>query len=96
MKLVGLTGSVRIESYNTKLLKYIQSRYQHLFELEILDIKELPYYNEDEELNPPAVVQQFKQKVKNSDGVIIATPEYNWSVPGVLKMRLIGCHGLIK
>ncbi len=54
-------------------------------EIEIANIASLPYFDQDEEMNPPQVVKDFKQSIAASDGVIIITPEYNWSVPGVLK-----------
>ncbi|MFO7342077.1 MAG: NADPH-dependent FMN reductase [Bacillaceae bacterium] len=88
MKLVGISGSLRKESYNTKLLKTIGERYAESFDLEILSIRELPFYDQDEEADPPDAVKTFKEKVKKADGVIIATPEYNWSIPGALKNAL--------
>ena len=88
MKIVGLSGSIRSESYNTKLLNFIKNQYHDQFELEILNIEELPYFNQDDELDPNDIVKEFKQKVKDADGIIIATPEFNWSVPGVLKNAL--------
>ncbi|WP_338083977.1 NADPH-dependent FMN reductase [Caldibacillus debilis] len=56
--------------------------------MEILSIRELPFYDQDEEADPPDAVKTFKEKVKKADGVIIATPEYNWSIPGALKNAL--------
>ncbi|WP_163972182.1 NADPH-dependent FMN reductase [Oceanobacillus halotolerans] len=88
MRLKGISGSIRTESYNTMLLKNIQDRYRHLVELEIIEIEHLPLFNQDEELEPPKVVKEFKKEISECDGVIIATPEYNWSVPGVLKNSL--------
>jgi chromate reductase, NAD(P)H dehydrogenase (quinone) len=88
MKFVGLSGSIRKESFNTKLLNFIKNHYHDQFELEILNIEDLPYFNQDDELDPSDVVKAFKQKVKDADGILIATPEYNWSVPGVLKNAL--------
>ena len=85
MKFVTLVGSVRKESFNKKLARFIQARYNAQAEVEILPIEELPMYNQDEELDPPAIVKEIKQKILDSDGIIIVTPEYNHSVPGVLK-----------
>ncbi|WP_251553683.1 NADPH-dependent FMN reductase [Neobacillus muris] len=88
MNLVAIVGSLRDGSYNRLLAKTIQERNHDNFNLEILDIGVLPHYNQDEELNPPESVIQFKKKVKEADGVLIITPEYNWSIPGVLKNAL--------
>lgn len=85
MKLVALVGSNRKESYNKKLTTYIQKRYQEKVEIEILPIEKLPMYNQDDELNPQPIVQEIKAKVSESDGILIATPEYNHSIPAVLK-----------
>ncbi|WP_462413343.1 NADPH-dependent FMN reductase [Neobacillus sp. Marseille-QA0830] len=88
MKLVAIVGSLRSGSYNRLLAKTIQERNSDKFDLEILEIGTLPHYNQDEELNPPESVVQFKKLVKDADGVLIITPEYNWSIPGVLKNAL--------
>ncbi|MDY0407471.1 NADPH-dependent FMN reductase [Virgibacillus soli] len=85
MKIVAIVGSIRKESYNLKLAQYIQNRYQEKIEVEIADIKDLPFYDQDMELNPPATVTAFKTKVKEADAVLWLTPEYNYSIPGVLK-----------
>jgi chromate reductase len=85
MKLVAIVGSIREQSYNLKLAKYIKAKYQDKFDLEILSIKDLPHYDQDAELNPPEVVKTFKKKVADADAVLWVTPEYNYSIPGVLK-----------
>lgn len=84
MKIVALVGSFRKESYNLKLAKHIQKRYQDRFDLEILNLQELPFYDQDVENNPPAVVTEFKEKVADADAVLWVTPEYNATVPGLL------------
>ncbi len=53
--------------------------------IEVAEIGNLPLYNSDDEANFPAVAQTLKEKIEKADGVIIATPEYNRSIPGVLK-----------
>jgi chromate reductase len=88
MKIVALVGSLRNESYNLQLVKTMQERYKDRFDLEISEIRNLPHYNQDEETNPPQVVITFKRQVADADGVLIVTPEYNWSIPGVLKNAL--------
>jgi chromate reductase len=88
MKFVAIVGSLKKQSLNRKLVNYIRERYKAKAEIEILPIEKLPFYSEDEELTPPSIVTDIKKKVAESDGVIIATPEYNHSIPGVLKNAL--------
>ncbi len=88
MNIVVLVGSLRKESYNMQLAKTMQERYKEKMNLEIADIRSLPHFDQDEENNPPQSVKEFKEAVSNADGVVIITPEYNWSIPGVLKNAL--------
>ncbi|MGJ7910017.1 NADPH-dependent FMN reductase [Neobacillus sp. LXY-1] len=88
MKFVAIVGSLRKDSYNRMLAKTIQERYTNQFELEILEIGQLPYYDQDIENDPAQTVLDFKKKVKEADAVLMLTPEYNWSIPGVLKNAL--------
>ncbi|SDN89668.1 NADPH-dependent FMN reductase [Alkalicoccus daliensis] len=85
MKLAALIGSVRKDSFNRKIADFIGERYQSDFTLEKLGIQELPYFDQDQETDPPESVRTFKQKVKDADAILIVTPEYNHSVPGILK-----------
>ncbi len=85
MKVVAIVGSIRKDSYNLKLAKYIQKRYRDCLDIEILTVGDLPHYDQDTELNPPEVVTVFKRKVAHADAVLWITPEYNYSIPGVLK-----------
>lgn len=88
MKILALVGSIRKDSLNLNLVKTLQERYAEKLEITVANIKELPYYNQDEENDPSEIVKNFKKDILNCDGVLIATPEYNWSVPGVLKNAL--------
>lgn len=85
MKIIALVGSIRKASYNQKVTEYIKQRYAGKFEVEIYPLQEIPIFNQDFELDPPAIVKDLKEKILASDGVLIATPEYNHSIPGVLK-----------
>ncbi|WP_075619491.1 NADPH-dependent FMN reductase [Paenisporosarcina indica] len=85
MKIVTIVGSIRKESLNMQLALTIQERYKDQFEMDILDIKALPFYDQDEENDPPQSVLEFKKRVADADAVLIITPEYNWSISGVLK-----------
>lgn len=88
MNIVAIVGSLRKESFNKQLINTIEKRYSHLFKLELADIGILPHYNEDDEHTPSEEVKRFKKQIADADAVIISTPEYNWSVPGVLQNAL--------
>jgi chromate reductase len=88
MKIVAIVGSNRKESFNKRLTLFIQKRYKGQAEIELLPIEKLPMYNQDDELTPPSIVTEIKTKVLQSDGILIATPEYNHSIPGFLKNAL--------
>lgn len=88
MEIVALVGSQRKESVNQKLVGFLQKRYRDQLKIVQAPIKEFPMYNQDNELNPPEIVGHVKQMVRSSDGVLIATPEYNHSIPALLKNAL--------
>jgi len=88
MKVAAIVGSLRKDSYNRQLAETLKERYSSKFDLEILEIGNLPHYNQDNEFDPAPSVKEFKQKVKEADAVLLLTPEYNWSIPGVLKNAL--------
>lgn len=88
IKIAGLCGSLRKDSYNRLALQFAQTVTPPEAELEILEIGALPFFNEDLESNPPPKVLNFKEKVKEASALIIATPEYNYSIPAVLKNAL--------
>jgi chromate reductase len=83
-----LVGSLRKESYNRKMANTLIMLAPEELELEILSIGDLPFYNEDLETSPPAEWVEFRSKLKTFDGLLFVTPEYNRSVPGVLKNAL--------
>ncbi|AIF42419.1 NADPH-dependent FMN reductase [Virgibacillus sp. SK37] len=85
MKIVAMVGSNRKDSYNMKLTSFMQERYKDKLDIEILPIGQLPFYNQDDELNPSDIVEDIREKIRNSDGILFATPEYNASISGVLK-----------
>ncbi|CAM5305187.1 NAD(P)H-dependent oxidoreductase OS=Lysinibacillus sphaericus OX=1421 GN=LS41612_02845 PE=4 SV=1 [Lysinibacillus sphaericus] len=76
MKVVAIVGSIRKESYNMQLAKFMQKRYTEKFELEVLSLRDLPMYDQDIENEAPQTVLDFKAKVKAADALWI-TPEYN-------------------
>ena len=90
VRLLGLPGSLRKASFSRATLIGLRD---NLPEKVTLDIYEplLPLYNEDDDRsNGPEQVLKFRDAIKNSDGIVIVTPEYNHGVPGVLKMRSTG------
>lgn len=86
-KKIGLfVGSLRKESFNLKFAKHIQAVAPEGYEMEIIEIGHLPFYNEDiDNGNPPQSYTDFRETVARLDGFLFFTPEYNRSVPGVLK-----------
>lgn len=83
---VAISGSIRKGSYNTLVLKTLQQIAPKHITIEHLSIKEVPFYNFDlHEKKFPAHVEKLNDAIKASDAVIFVTPEYNYSVPGVLK-----------
>lgn len=91
MKIVAIVGSLRKESYNRKIANFIKDRYKDKLEVEILLLDDVALFNEDIEENPPEGVKEFKEKIKESEGILFATPEYNYSIPGVLKNAIDWC-----
>ncbi len=88
MKILGISGSLRKTSYNRGLLRAAQELAPAGCSVEIFDLDGIPLYNQDHEANLPAAVVQLKTKVRAADALIISTPEYNYSFPGVLKNAL--------
>src|SRR5215212_9568421 len=85
LKIIGFAGSLRKGSYNRSLLRSAGQLLPQDTALEIFDLSDIPSFNQDLEANMPAKVNEFKSKIRESDALLIATPEYNYSVPGVLK-----------
>ena len=87
MTILGISGSLRRDSYNTKLLRAAGELLSPEAELEIWQgLKEVPPYDEDDDVEPaPAAVADLRDAIAGADAVLFATPEYNSSVPGVLK-----------
>ena len=85
MKILGISGSLRTNSYNTWLLNNVISVLPEGVRLEIHAIDNMALFNEDLEKNKPDGVLSFIDAVETADALIIATPEYNHSIPGGLK-----------
>lgn len=80
-----LVGSLRRDSYNLKLANALNKLAPQQVTLKQLKIDDLPLYNQDDDANQAESVKRLKKEIQASHGVIFVTPEYNRSVPGVLK-----------
>ena len=85
IKILGIAGSLRKGSFNRMALKAAQGLVPAGASLEVLDLPDLPGFNQDNEKTPPAAVTDMKAKIRAADAILLVTPEYNYSVPGVLK-----------
>jgi chromate reductase len=86
IKKIGiLVGSLRKESFNRKTANALIQLASQDLHCEIIEIGNLPLYSQDDDENPPLPFKTFREKIKSCDGIIFVTPEYNRSVPGVLK-----------
>lgn len=85
IKILGIAGSLREKSYNRSILRAAVALVPEGAELRIFDLAGIPLFNQDLEANMPERVRELKAAVKASDAILFATPEYNYSVPGVLK-----------
>ena len=83
--ILGIAGSLRRGSYNRALLRLARQLVPSDAKLEIFELDGIPGFNQDEERQPPAKVVELKQRVRSVDAILFATPEYNYSIPGVLK-----------
>ena len=83
-----LVGSLRKDSYNMKIARYIAANYEDRASFEVVDIANFPLFNEDLEDNVPDPVLHARKQIKEKDGIIIISPEYNHSISGVMKNAL--------
>lgn len=89
MKILGISGSLRRDSHNTRLLTAASVLLPEGAELRVFDgLAEIPPFNEDIEHDPPASVLALRKAITTADAVLIATPEYNGTLPGQLKNAL--------
>jgi chromate reductase len=89
MRILGISGSLRRESHNTRLLRGIAKLLPEGVELEVFDqLAAIPPYSEDDEHETPPAVAALSAAIAGADAVLVATPEYNGSMPGVLKNAL--------
>ncbi len=89
-KIAVIVGSLRKQSFNRKMAKALMSSAPASLSCEIVEIGQLPLYNQDDDEGgaPPAAWMAFRERMQQFDGVLFVTPEYNRSMPGVLKNAL--------
>jgi chromate reductase len=85
VKILGFVGSLRKGSYNKALMRAAVELKPEDAIIEVFDLEGIPPFNQDLERQPPQRVKEFKAKIREADAILIASPEYNYSVPGVLK-----------
>ncbi|MGN6728484.1 MAG: NADPH-dependent FMN reductase [Rhodanobacteraceae bacterium] len=85
MKVAVLVGSLRKDSINKQLAHALQGLAGDKLAFEYIAIGDLPLFNQDNEQNYPPAATKMKEQIRNADGVLFVTPEYNRSIPGVLK-----------
>src|SRR6478609_1996970 len=85
LKILGIAGSLRRESYNRGALRAAQQLVPEDATLDVFELDGISGFNQDEEQNPPAKVVELKRRIREADAILFVTPEYNYSVPGVLK-----------
>ena len=85
IRILGIAGSLRRASYNRGTLRAAAELVPEGATIDIFEIDGLPPFSEDDEQNPPDKVTELKRRIRESDAVLFVTPEYNYSIPGVLK-----------
>jgi len=83
--ILGIAGSIRKASYNRAALRAAQQLAPADARIEIFELNDIPPFNQDDDQNPPAKVTEFKKEIRAADAILFVTPEYNYSIPGVLK-----------
>lgn len=84
-KTLALVGGISRGSLNKKFYNSIRELAPEGFEIDTFDIAKLPFFSQDLEMDPPDIVSEFKERIRESENVLFITPEYNRSFPGVLK-----------
>jgi chromate reductase len=85
IRILGIVGSLRKDSYNRFALQAAQELVSDGAVLDLVELHQIPVFDQDCELAPPASVIEFKRRILAADAILFATPEYNYSLPGGLK-----------
>ena len=82
---LGIAGSLRRQSYNRSALRAAGQLLPDGVRLDVFELEGIPAFSQDHEASPPAIVTDFKKRILAADAILFVTPEYNYSIPGVLK-----------
>jgi chromate reductase, NAD(P)H dehydrogenase (quinone) len=85
IRILGIAGSLRRTSYNRAALRAAMQLAPQDTALDIVELDGISGFNQDDEQNPPPTVIELKRRIREADAILIVTPEYNYSIPGVLK-----------
>jgi len=85
VRILGIAGSLRRRSYNRAALRAETKLLHEAATLDVFELDGIPGFNQDDEQNPPEKVVELKRRVREADAILFVTPEYKYSVPGVLK-----------
>src|SRR6186713_3073056 len=85
VKIFGIAGSLRRTSYNRATLRAAMQLLPEDASIDVFELDGIPGFSEDDEKSPPAKIVDMKKRIRAADAVLIVTPEYNYSIPGVLK-----------
>lgn len=89
IRILGISGSLRKDSYNSSLLRTAQQCLDSGLEMKIVVLNDMPIYNWDiEQAGMPETVRKFREDIARSDAILFASPEYNFSISGALKNAL--------
>src|ERR1700719_905043 len=89
VRILGIAGSLRRGSYNQGALRAAKLLVPENGEIDIFQLDGIPMFNEDDEKRPPSSVVELKKRIRRADAVLIVTPEYNYSIPGVFLKNAI-------
>ncbi len=85
IRILGIAGSLRRKSYNRAALRAAQQLVPEDAVIDSFELDGIPVFSEDDERQPPPKVVEFKKRIREADAILFVTPEYNYSIPGVLK-----------
>lgn len=85
IRILGIAGSLRKGSFNRGVLRAAAELVPEGAQIEVFELDGIPGFNQDDEASPPDKVTELKEKIRKADAILFVTPEYNYSIPGVLK-----------
>src|SRR6478672_11565669 len=93
VRILGIAGSLRRGSYNQAALRAAKLLVPENSVIDLFQLDGIPMFNEDDEKRPPSFVLELKKRIRRADAVLIVTPKYNYSIPGVLKNAIDWAYG---